>query len=176
MTDYFSLFWGLTLFFTWPALVLPLLLGTFSLLKYGGDDMSRLASVFALKPVIATPIWALLCAITLGMAPFLGYIPLSLASPIYWLTLLPGLGLTVAIVLLFRKLFQTKAPLAFVLLGCDMIRWIWTFLIYPESGPLSSYDTPYHLALLLPNLYAIMALVIAVARARVRRSPEGGAG
>jgi hypothetical protein len=159
----------MVLAFAWPAFILPVILGLAIFASYRRDRLSQLAGLFAFKPVIATPLWAILFALTARLLSPLapGREPYPL-SPLYFLTLFPGVILTLLIVIAFRQLFMTGSKLAYSLLVLDVMRWMNTFLAYfvwmsPESGSIGW--SMYIAGILFSNLYAIVALIICIFQA-----------
>lgn len=160
-----------------PAFLLPLTCGLLILWRYRQNSVERLAGIFTIKPLIATPIWALIASLvtssrsTWTSSPLYGstYDSSYLSTPLYWLTLVPGLGLTIAILCLFRHLYRGKSMSAFVLLGCDVVRWTTTFLLYPAWMNFVLWPATYWIGLLLPNLYALVAVGIIVWQSRQRK-------
>ncbi len=146
---------------SWTAFILPLIIGPLIWFKFRSDDTSRAAAVLTLKPIVAT--------FLLGAS-----IALIYQKNAVNLTFLPGLLLTLVIVVKFRRLFRS-APVVFaLLLAADAVRWLYTFFMYspwsgeppddlsPAVGPLFAF------ALFLPNAYAVLALAVAMVRARQR--------
>jgi hypothetical protein len=149
---------GIILVFTSPAYVLPILLGPLILRSYRADPLGGLAGAFTLKPLAATPLWALLLFLSDRMG-----LPDQLAPLV---VLIPGIGLTLIIVRLYGQVFRSEKRIAFILLACDALRWLNTFFWSLLSGDLSA-QTPFHIiGLVLPNAYAIMAIAILSYRAR----------
>jgi hypothetical protein len=150
----------LILLFTWPAYVLPIIIGPVILRVFAGDPLGKMAGVFTLKPLVATPIWALI--VVMGND--------SKLSPDIreLLTLIPGIGLTLILVLVFRRLFETERNIAFILLGADALRWLTTFVFVKSHG--DPGDALYVAALIMPNAYAVLALVILWLRSRQQNS------
>lgn len=159
------------LMFASPAFILPFILGLVILVKYRKDDLSRLAGVFTFKPIIATPLWAVIFQQTTSVPVMLPEAAdkSHLLTPLYILTLLPGATLTLLIVIAFRKLYAQKSKWAYVLLGLDMLRWLNTFfahLIWVRPYGLSTGWFLYIAGMVLPNVYAVIALVISIIQAR----------
>jgi hypothetical protein len=150
----------LILIFVWPAFILPILIGPIILRVFRRDNLRRLAGLFTLKPVLATPLWAAayLVGDTLTGSYWIGYA----------LSMLPALVLTLLIVRSCRQAFATDRSMALLLLAGDAVRWLNTLAwqVLSEDIGFSTLD-PYYLAgLILPNLYALMALILLWVRAR----------
>ncbi len=152
----------LVLIFASPAFVLPLIIGPIILRLFHDDELSKIAGVFTLKPLVATPLWALTLALFGKSTP-----PEDIAQV---LSLIPAIGLTAAIVWRFKHSFKTDARIASVLVGADAVRWLNTFA-WMQFGAHPRITDPFLLAgWILPNAYAVMALVILWLRAR-RQKP-----
>lgn len=151
------------LVFASPAFVLPAILGPVILRLYRGDELSKLAGVFTLKPLLATLLWAFIYSLGITLDLPEGAVQILL--------LIPGIGLTMLIVLAFKRLFRSETRIALVLLVVDALRWLNTFAWVRSRDVLES--PLYMVALILPNAYAIMALAILWFRAR-RYEPQVG--
>jgi hypothetical protein len=166
------------LLFAAPALIGPAILGAIIWLKYRRRELGRLSAIFTLKPIIATPLWAAIMAIVSPpeAETFWGRGPPPLA---YFLTALPGVGLTLVIVAVFWSLFvRSKSGAAFLLVVLDCFRWGIT-IIAPVILALPVGGSPLGLALCLlftaerfPTLYGIVALVVAVRDKKRSHSPN----
>lgn len=135
------------------AFVLPVVVGPVILLSHRDDALARLAGVFTLKPLAATPLWALI--VTLRPDIFSS----AQQTTSLLLTLVPGIGLTLLIVWAFRQVYKLEPIRACVLLGADVIRWLSTFVMV-LMGPTLFFVVP----LIIPSAYAILAAVIVSAR------------
>jgi hypothetical protein len=145
----------LVMVFTWPAYVLPLILGLTTRFYFKKDELSRMAGWFSLKPILATPLWALM--ISIGNSTHLSR-DLQAA-----LGLIPGIGLTLWIVWKYRHLLRTETGTVTLLLLGDALRWLNSFAWVIDNA----LDSPFYTAgLILPNAYALMAFVIAWLRKR----------
>ena len=153
---------ALVLLFTSPAFVLPIILGPIILRRYREDELSRLAGLFTLKPLLATPLWGLIFSLEdrLSLAP-----SLKLA-----VTLVPGIGLTLLILWATRRAFAAERRTGLLFLAADALRWLNTFawLLFSASLGRSSPDVLYVVGLVLPNAYAVMALLMMRSRRKGR--------
>ena len=154
----------LVLIFTSPAFVLPLILGPIILRKFVDDSLSRLAGVFTLKPLVATPLWALSLVLLDELK-----LPKDIGPA---LSLIPAIVLTVMIVWRYNNLFKTETRIASVLAGADAIRWLNTFAWMQSGGHARITDTFLMAGWILPNAYAVMSLVILWLRARKQMQVE----
>jgi hypothetical protein len=117
------------------------------------DSIVLMAALFTLKPLLATPLWAVL----------LGFRGTPSIVTIF-LSLLPAVLLTTAIVVIFRPVFANKSlrSKAWRLLALDWVRWGNTLsmsLLTPiESGVALVLAIA---GLLLPTVYALVAYKIA---------------
>jgi hypothetical protein len=130
--------------------ILPCLLGI-RILGQSSDDFSRLASWLTLKPLIATPIWFFLVDAT-----FSG--DWSRPGPAYVLTALPGIGITLIIVLIFRSVVQSHPSGIRMLLALDTLRWGSSFLMGLLPGSIKLLLA--FIALAMPTVFALFAQVI----------------
>jgi hypothetical protein len=153
---------GTILAFVWPAFVLPTIIAPI-ILKYRLDnELNKLIATLVFKPVIATLLWALILMFTMDYPQF------------FVLTLAPGLGLTLVIVWKFRRLIRVNTIIMAVLIGLDILRWGNTFLTmtlpvgwYRFEMLRNPYESlGYCLGLLLPNVYAMVGLLICMMYAR----------
>ena len=138
----------------------PITIGPIILLSHRHDALARLAGVFTVKPLAATPLWALI----LALRPDIRSDAQQTTSLL--LTLVPGIGLTLLILWVFRRVYKLEPTRAYVLLGADVIRWLSTFvmlLMYPNAD-LSLRAGYYLLALAVPNAYAFLAAIIVTDR------------
>ena len=152
--------------YVWPAFILPLILGSILLIRFRQDNMSRVLGWLTLKPIAATFLLAWYLAI-FGSSE--GDIP--------FFALIPGPLLTFIISFRFRNLFKTQKLLFGLFLGLDALRWINTFIMlspwvqpsyHPDNLRGSSF---YIIALILPNVYALIAMSTGLLRARNCKIP-----
>ncbi len=157
-------------YFLWPAFILPLIVGAWVLIKYRMDPLCRAAALLVLKPIVATPLWAIIFI-------FVGSTPGDFAG--YSLTILPGICLALIILLTFRHLFRTNTKPFMLLLALDATRWFYTFfLFFPWTATstvnmanrVSLTDAWYLIGITLPNFYVVVVWVLM--RYRARRSGE----
>jgi hypothetical protein len=128
------------------------------------DDLGKLATYLTLKPIVATPIW---------FAIIYTLLPPSIheLEPAHFLTILPGVSLTIAIVFMCRHVFTgPRAGSAIVLLALDCIRWLNSFLlILPygggTNGPLNCLFA--FVGLAMPSVFAVVALALTISRTLV---------
>jgi hypothetical protein len=153
---------------TLPAYILPLIAGPLILVFFRKDPLARLAAFFTLKPIIATPVWILLYQLTLSVH----YIYHTFAF--YLATLLPGFLITLILVYGYRFLFRSSPVFFSLLIGLDVVRWSYTFFLFlPVLGfsPVELVEGPWFtVALVFPNLYAAMALILVFGRFRRNRA------
>lgn len=139
-----------------PAFILPLIIGPIILFTYRKDQLSGIAGALTLKPLLATPI--------LGVTTYMGL--RQAVDPWLLSTLLPGIVLTLLIVLAFRHSLKTDPDIVGVLLVADAIRWLNTHAMLASGD--SFWSPLFLVALVLPSLYALMALGILQRRAKQR--------
>ena len=122
-------------------------------------DLSLMAGLLTLKPIVTTPIWF---AILNTFHPYPN--ELGFAN---FLSILPGASVTVMIVILFRRLFSgPRAGGARVLLVLDCIRWLNSFLLilpYGGNTQIGSLVCIFALiGLTMPTVFAVTALMISL--------------
>jgi hypothetical protein len=142
---------------TWPAHILPLIIGIVLLRTLRDSPLSGLLGLFTLKPLLATPLWASLLYVVEDSSGLL-HGPLG---PL--ITLLPGIGLTLLILLNQRRNLRYAGWLLIPILVLDALRWINSFL-YALNQLSLQWHYPYGLTvgLFMPNLFAVMALAMAL--------------
>ena len=152
----------IALAFTLPAFILPLILGPILLRRYRDDDLSKLAGWLTLKPVLATPLWALILG---SMSSFTAFPALKEA-----LTLIPGIGLTLLILWANRRLFAAEKTTGLMFLLADALRWLNAFawVYFSASLGMSAPDPYYVIGLVLPNAFAVMAFLVMRSRRKGR--------
>lgn len=144
--------------YTWPAFILPLLLGPLILRLHKNDALSRPAAWFTLKHLLATALWAAIYSVGLDNARLSGVISV--------LSLMPAIGLTLMIVLRFKDVLMAATTTALVFVGMDALRWLNTLAWMWSHGGTNLTDPFFIAAWILPNAYAVAALVIMQLRAR----------
>jgi hypothetical protein len=114
----------------------------------GRDSLYLMAGLFTLKPMLATPLWAALYGIRGRPSLFTVF-----------LSILPAVLITTALVLIFRKVFAgPHRSKAWGLLALDWVRWGSTLLMMLSSLTESELALVFMIAsLLMPSLYAIVA-------------------
>jgi hypothetical protein len=129
--------------------ILPLTIGLALVRRAPG--VSRLAGWLTLKPLLATPLWLLL-----GAATFSGN--WSRPSLAYALTALPGVGLTLVLVWVFRSEVRWRGigPL-WLLLVLDTLRWGSSFLLGLVGAAKINLLL---ISLAMPTVFAISAWVV----------------
>ncbi len=141
------------LFLSIPFLI-PAAVGLYLLISWPGS-LGLMAALLTLKPIVATPIWV---AIIQGFS-----ISTDRLQPAHFLSLLPGAGLTLLIVLVFRPLFSgPQAGSALILVAIDCARWLNSFLLIlpygDNSGGILIRCISALLGLALPTVFAVVAL------------------
>ena len=145
-------------------LFVPLILGVIIWIRFSSDKLSRLASLFTLKPILAYPLWFFI---------FLsGFRNLSNPDPgTELLSLLPGAILSVAIVYRYRDLINEDG-LAKWFLGLDIYRMFNTLLFMEATfANITGYIFLF-IGLVLPSAYAVFALIAAIRRNKMFVSPQ----
>ena len=136
----------------------PAVIGLYLVLKRP-SDLSLMAGILTLKPIITTPVWFSMMGRLSAADPL---------QPTHFLSILPGAGLTLIIALAFRHLFSgPRSGDAGVLLTLDCARWFNSFLIllpYGNTG-LGALACIFSLVgLALPTIFAFVALTLSLAR------------
>ena len=144
----------------------PAAIGLYLVLKRP-SDLSLMAGLLTLKPIVTTPIWFAIISTLHG--------PIGKLEPAYFLSILPGASLTLIIAFAFRHLFSGRgAGSARVLLVLDCARWLNSSLLIflfggMESGWLASLACVVPLiGLLLPTVFAVVALTLSLTRTRIQ--------
>ena len=124
------------------------------------NDLSLMAGLLSLKPIVTTPIWFAIIS-TL-------HSPIDKLEPAHFLSILPGASLTLIIAFAFRHLFSgPRAGSARALLVLDCARWLNSFLIsLPYVGSVESGSLACLFALIgltLPTIFAVVALTTSLA-------------
>lgn len=138
------------------AILLPFIMGVRMSMSYSNTWFPQFAGLMTLKPLLATPIWLLICSAT------------SVISGVgILLTLIPGIGLTLWIGWAYRSLLKDEntRQAAIWLYVLDAVRWINSFLILIASGtyvriaPLSSGVSGNFafVGIVLPSIFALVA-------------------
>jgi hypothetical protein len=149
----------LIMIFLWPAFMLPVILGSLILRQYGHDPLGRMAGMFSMKPLAATPLWALIFA--MGDRQEISF---AVTQVISWV---PAILLTLLLAILFRRVFSTDRRLAWVLIGMDAVRWLNTFTGVALNRALGGALSTFYLAgIIIANAYPVVALIILWVRAR----------
>ncbi|HLO33881.1 MAG TPA: hypothetical protein VK249_32335 [Anaerolineales bacterium] len=124
------------------------------------SDLSLMAGLLTLKPIVTTPIWFAI------ISPLSGSNKLE---PAHFWSILPGISLTVIIVLAFRRLFFVPgAGKAKTLLVLDCARWLNSFLLsLPLVGGMGGGSLACIFSLIglvLPTVFAVVALMLSLTR------------
>ena len=127
------------------------------------DELSLMAGLLTLKPIVTTPIWFTIISAL--------HSPIDKLEPAHFLSILPGAGLTVIIAFAFRHLFSgPRAGSARALLVLDCARWLNSFLIsLPYGGAMGSGSLACLFALIgiaLPTIFAVVALTTSLTHSR----------
>ncbi len=121
------------------------------------NDLSLMAGLLTLKPIIATPLWLVIISSLQGSTVGDALIPLG--------SILPGASLTVLALAIFRPLFfGSRSTSARMLIVLDCIRWINSCLLtganfrpYKDAiGPLACIFAL--IGLIFPTAYSVVAL------------------
>lgn len=126
------------------------------------NELSLMAGLLTLKPILTTPIWFALIS-TLPS-------PVENLEPAHFLSILPGASLTFTIGFAFRGLLSgPRAGHARALLALDCARWLNSSLIFLPYGG-DSVETGSLLCifaligLTLPTVFAVVALATSLPR------------
>ncbi len=152
---YFWLYFALA----WLLFTIPLIAGIVIFKNHRQDVLSLAGGVFAVKPIIATPLFILI----------LNNLPDSAPESAHYLSLLPAVLLTLAIIFFFRRLFGSNPAAFSLLIFFDVLRWLNT-LILESPWFIEDINTFTIIGAVLPNLYAIGAILLANLRARRARA------
>ena len=134
----------------------PAIIGLYLIVR-SPDDLSHMAGILTLKPILTTPIWFMILGRLTANSPL---------QPAHFLSILPGAGLTLLIALGFRHLFSgPRAGDARVLVALDCARWINSFLYslpYGNSGMGALACIFAMISLTLPTIFAFVALTLSL--------------
>jgi hypothetical protein len=134
----------------------PAVIGLYLVVKRP-SNLSQMAGLLTLKPIVTTPIWFSIFNSLRG----------DRFVPAHFWSILPGAGLTIIIVLTFWRLFSgPTAGDARTLLVLDCARWLNSFLIILPYG-LDFGTLPCCFAmtgLTLPTVFAVVALNLSLTR------------
>jgi hypothetical protein len=127
------------------------------------NDISLMAGLLTLKPILTTPIWFAI----LSTLPR----PVHGLEPAHFLSILPGFSLTVLIAVVFRRLLSgPHAGSARILLALDCARWLNSFVIsvqYNLTMDTQSLACIFAvIGLALPTVFAVVAITYSLTRAR----------
>lgn len=133
-------------------LILPLILGGIILKRFRQYELSRMAGIFTLKPILMYPLWYFffmdLSVSFFEDSSFLAGV----------LSVIPAIFITILIFARFRNLFSLDR-LAWLFLVGDILRWLNTILFMSSSSGTTFYVFLY-VGLSLPSLYAVIAFII----------------
>jgi hypothetical protein len=141
-----------------PILIVPAIIARSLLYRENADALTRMAGLLTLKPVFTTPLWWLIL-----------YSTTPVTQVATTLSILPGAGLTLLTLYMFRSILFGRGMhrAAWLLIVLDCIRWSNSYII-----ALSSYDAyqPQRnalvgtlaqfsgiIGLLMPSLFALVA-------------------
>jgi len=150
------------LFFLSIPFWIPAAIGLY-LVRHRQNELSLMAGLLTLKPIITTPLWLMIISFLQGRAVGEALIPLC--------SILPGASLTVLALVAFRSQFYgSGATPARVLIVLDCMRWINSSLCLGGIDAL-----PYNQAtgtltcifaligLIFPTAYSVVALTTTLA-------------
>jgi hypothetical protein len=128
--------------------ILPLIIGLALVWRTTTSGLSHLCGWLTLKPLVATPLWLVLVAAT-----FTGN--WSRPSLAYGLTAIPGIGLTIMLVWIFRAEidWRPSSPI-WLLLVLDTLRWGSSFLLGLHTAEVISLIL---ISLAMPTVFALCA-------------------
>jgi len=139
-----------------PLLLPPGLIGLFILIKYRSSKFAKFTGLLTLKPLIATPIWFYIYNVYSR-----NYNTCEI-HPAYIFTALPGLGITILLVLFFSKeLFGRNRKLVYILIFLDTIRWSNSVIFFPHCPPLHELWKvifPALFGLAFPTIFSLVAI------------------
>lgn len=156
------------LYFLCFPLWIPAAIGLY-LLTSRRNEFSNMAGVLTLKPIITTPVWV-------AIISFL-YDSGAQSQRIALWSILPGAGLTVLAIVIFRRLFLSLSPrfiLAVLLILLDCMRWINSGLLtvtiaLPYNGANNRWGNLFVLiGLIFPSAYSIVAFVTTLVASKVQ--------
>ncbi len=140
-----------------PALIVPVIVGPCILIFLRGRKYAGLAGAYTLKPMIVAPLWLLGMALLENSDPGVDRKTLSA------LGLVPALGLTLVILLVFRHLYWPFSVLPYAFLLGDLIR-LSNSILYMVTRSGGEIFAAW--AYIVPSTYALLALLIVALQPR----------
>ncbi len=134
-----------------PALIVPVIVGPCVLIFLRARKYAALAGAFTLKTVFVAPLWGLTMLLVENSDP--GVDKKILAA----LGLVPALGLTLVILLVFRQLYWPFSVLPYAFLLGDLIR-LTNSILYMVTRSGGEIFAAW--AYIVPSTYALLALLI----------------
>jgi hypothetical protein len=142
------------------------------------NELSLMAGLLTLKPILTAPLWALMIS---SLASYINR-PSTQSSAVdsallaLW-SILPGAGLTLLVLLIFRRLFfGSRSTWARVLILLDCVRWTNSGLL-TAANAMAYYDSiaPFVcifalIGLFFPTAYAVVALTTTMATHEYERA------
>jgi hypothetical protein len=157
------------LFLCTPIVFIPVIIGFYVIYRKRGDALSQFAGLLTLKPLLATPIWASLIKS-----------PQESTTGSVLSTLIPGVGLTLLLLVFFSPLLLDSATrsAAWRLLALDCLRWLSSFGVVIQAAYYRSFPASSNvvcitmlLAIAMPAVFAFAALTI-TSRDREKRKND----
>ncbi len=134
-----------------PALIVPFIAGAFILLFLRRRKFGALAGTFTLKPLLVAPLWGLSMALLERSAPGLDQYAIA------GIGLVPAIGLTLVILIVFRRLYWPLSVLPVAFLLGDIIRLGNSIMYVMTRGPGEMFSA---WAYIVPGAYALLALMV----------------
>jgi len=137
-----------------PWLIPSVIIGFYILVKHRGSEFAKFAGLLSLKPIIATPLFFQI------VKWYQDHTTGCDLNPLYLITLVPGLGITLLLVFYFREVVWDSRNKAMpVLLILDIVRWGNSVLLFSsclELGDITPVLQAY-LGLGMPTIFALVA-------------------
>jgi hypothetical protein len=150
--------------FTFPASIIPLIIGIIILIVSRKDKLIILVGLFTLKPVLESFISFLM------MSKGIGYIYGTVGVIVFGM--LPPIIFSSILLFAFRQTINQVGMTSIIMFGLDAIRWLIS-AIFPWWFGISGdgFAPIWYLALgiqvLFPSIYAVIALAIVINRKKI---------
>jgi hypothetical protein len=148
--------------------LIPLLIGTFILAKFGKDESAKCIGILSIKPLFTLLFFGLIGRLELYKELYNLY-PYNIVRAVLWL--FPELFLTIVVSHSFKALIRRDKAVLRFLIG-DIVRWLTVVisLSFPDPIPEPYFYWQLYdgviFAFFIPPLYAVAGLVFTARRAK----------
>jgi len=137
-----------------PWLIPSVVIGLFILVKYRASGFAKLAGLLSLKPLVATPLFLLI------LQWYQDHYTSCDPNPVYFITAVPGLGITFLLVLAFRNVaWEPVNKAVLVLLFLDTVRWGNSILMFSSCFTIGDITLVLqaYFGLAMPTIFALVS-------------------